>query len=95
MSYKRFAAMVGTWTLVMFGLMYSTVYGLEHVRWSQTRFWMTLFTGAAMAAIMLAFMRGMYADGKKNAAIFAATAVVFAVAMYLARSQDTSGTWPG
>jgi uncharacterized protein (DUF305 family) len=91
MSYKRFAAMVGTSTAVMFGLMYSTAYGLEHVRWSQTRFWMTLFMGAAMAAIMLAFMRGMYADRKKNAAIFAASAVVFAVALYLARSQATVG----
>jgi uncharacterized protein (DUF305 family) len=91
MSYKRFAAMVGTSTALMFGLMYSTAYGPEHVRWSQTRFWMTLFMGAAMAAIMLAFMRGMYADRTKNAAIFAASAVVFAVALYLARSQATVG----
>jgi uncharacterized protein (DUF305 family) len=91
MSYKRFAAMIGTSTLVMFGLMYSTVYGLEHVRWSQTWLWMTLFMGAAMAAIMLAFMRSMYADRKKNAAIFAGSAVVFAAALYLARSQATVG----
>jgi uncharacterized protein (DUF305 family) len=91
MSYKRFAAMVGTSTAVMFALMYSTAYALEHVRWSQTRFWMTLFMGAAMAAIMLAFMRGMYTDRKKNAAILAASAVVFAVALYLARSQATVG----
>jgi uncharacterized protein (DUF305 family) len=91
MSYKRFAAMVGTSTVVMFGLMFSTVYSLEHVWWSQTRFWMALFMGAAMAAVMLAFMRGMYSETKKNAAIFAASAVVFAVGLYLARSQSSVG----
>src|SRR5690606_39965449 len=40
MSYKRFAAMIGTSTVVMFGLMFSTVYRWEHLHWSQTRFWM-------------------------------------------------------
>ena len=55
MSYSRFAAMIGTSTVVMFALMYSTAFQLDHVRWSQTRFWMALFMGAAMAIIMLAF----------------------------------------
>lgn len=30
--------------------------------WSQTRFWMALFMGAAVATIMLGYMLGMYAD---------------------------------
>ena len=89
MSYRRFAAMVATSTAVMFGLMYSTVYRFSHVWWSQTRFWMALFMGAAMAVIMLAFMLRMYGDRKKNAAIFVGGALVFAVALYLARSQRT------
>ncbi len=38
MSYKRFAAMIGTSTVVMFGLMFPTVYRWEHLHWSQTRF---------------------------------------------------------
>ena len=50
-SYRRFAAMVATSTVVMLGLMYSTVLRFDHVRWSQTRFWMALFMGAAMAII--------------------------------------------
>jgi len=37
MSYGRFAAMIGTATVIMFGLMYSTVYVLDHVTWSETR----------------------------------------------------------
>jgi len=36
MSYGRFAAMIGTATVIMFGL-YSTVYVLDHVTWSETR----------------------------------------------------------
>jgi uncharacterized protein (DUF305 family) len=91
MSYKRFAAMIATSTVVMFGLMYSTTLQLDHVRWSQTRFWMALFMGATMAVIMLAFMLGMYADRRKNVAIFAGSLIVFAVALYLARSQATVG----
>jgi uncharacterized protein (DUF305 family) len=89
MSYKRFGAMVGTSTLVMFALMYSTAYSSAHVWFSQTRFWMALFMGAAMAIVMLAFMLGMYTDTKKNVAIFAGCAVVFLVALLLARSQAT------
>ena len=83
--------MVATSTVVMLGLMYSTVLRLDHVRWSQTRFWMAVFMGAAMAIIMLAFMLGMYTDRRKNAAIFARSAVVLVVALYLARSQATVG----
>ena len=89
MSYKRFAAMIATSTVVMFGLMYSTTYRLDHVWWSQTRLWMALFMGAAMAIIMLAFMLGMYSDRRTNAAIFAGSAAVLAGALFLARSQET------
>lgn len=91
MSYTRFAAMIATSTVVMFGLMFSTTYRFEHLWWSQTRFWMALYMGAAMAIIMLGFMLGMYSDRKKNAAIFAGSALVFALGLYLARSQATVG----
>lgn len=77
MSYRRFAAMVLTSTDVMFGLMFSTAYRCEYVWWSQTRFWMALFMGAAMAIIMLVFMRGMYTDPKKNIAIVVGSTLVF------------------
>ena len=88
-SYSRFAAMIATSTVVMLGLMYSTVYCWRDVWWSQTRFWMALYMGAAMAVIMLAFMRGMYRDTRRNAMIFAASALLFAAGLVLARSQAT------
>ena len=57
MAYKRFLAMIVTSTVVMFGLMYTTVYTVDHIWFSQTKFWMALYMGGTMAIIMLAFMR--------------------------------------
>jgi len=44
-----------------------------------------------MAIIMLAFMRGMYEDRRKNRAIFVGAALVYGIAYFLARSQATVG----
>lgn len=89
MSYARFAAMIVTGTLVMYGLMYLNTYAADHVWYSQTRTWMAVIMGAAMAVIMLSFMLKMYESRRANLAIFALSAVVFAAALYLVRSQDT------
>ena len=89
MSYVRFFAMIALSTIVMYGLMYLNTYALDHVFFSQTRMWMALYMGGAMAIIMLAFMLGMYANKSMNTAIFAGAAIVFAVGLYLVRSQDT------
>lgn len=87
--YGIFAAMIGTSMVVMFGLMYLNTYELAHVRWSETRFYMTFIMGAAMAVIMLSFMRDMYNDGRTNLAIYLGSLVVFVVALFLVRSQTT------
>ena len=89
MSYARFAAMIATSTAAMFALMYSTVYRLDHVWWSQTKFWMALYMGATMAVIMLGYMMSMYKKKMLNLAIFGASVVVFALALWLVRSQAT------
>ena len=79
--------MIATSMVVMYGLMYLNTYELSHVRWSETRLYMTFIMGAAMAVIMLTFMRGMYANKKANLAIYIGSAVVFVVALFLVRSQ--------
>ena len=89
MTYKRFLAMIATSTVVMYVLMYSTAYRWTHVWWSETRFWMALYMGAAMAVIMLGFMLKMYENRKANLAIFGGAALVLAGALFLARSQAT------
>lgn len=94
MSYGRFAAMIVTSTVVMFGLMYLNTYAFAHVEYSQTRTWMAIVMGAVMALIMIGFMWSMYPNRKANLGIVAASIVVFAGALWLVRSQETVGDVP-
>lgn len=89
MSYARFAAMIVTSTVVMFGLMYLNTWAADHVFYSQTRTWMTLLMGAVMAIIMLGFMWDMYRNKTANIAILLGSVFVFAVSLWLVRSQET------
>src|SRR3546814_16812383 len=50
---------------------------------------MAVYMGAAMAIVMLGFMWSMYKDRRKNAVIIAASILVFAVSLWLVRSQQT------
>lgn len=88
-NYAKFGAMIGVSTLVMFGLMYLNTYQPDHVYFSETRAYMALVMGATMAIIMLAFMLMMYTNHAVNTGIFLGSAVVFAVALWLVRSQAT------
>ena len=88
-SYARFAAMVATSTVAMFGLMYLNTFQLDHVFFSETRVYMALVMGAAMAIVMLAFMRHMYNRRWVNLGVVAASVIVFSAALWLVRSQRT------
>ena len=88
-KYVRFGLMIACSTLVMYGLMYLNTYALAQVHFSQTRAWMALLMGAAMTIVMLLFMLGMYPNKRMNTAILAGAAVMFAVALWLLRSQAT------
>lgn len=89
MKYSRFFAMIGTSTLVMFGLMYLNTYAIDHVFFSETRTYMAIYMGAAMALIMLAFMLNMYKNSKMNTLIFVVSTLIFIGALFLVRSQTT------
>ena len=88
-SYTRFFAMIATSTAIMLALMYSNVASFDHLRWSDTKFFMALFMGATMALVMLAFMLNMYTDKAKNLAIVGGAVALFALGMWLMRSQQT------
>ncbi|AQQ54614.1 DUF305 domain-containing protein [Planococcus lenghuensis] len=87
--YIRFILMVLTATVIMYGLMYSTVYRWDHVFFSEMRTYMALYMGAVMAIVMLAFMQHMYKDKKKNITIYVVSALLIIVPFWLARSQAT------
>lgn len=88
-KYRRFGLMIATSAIVMFGLMYLNTYALPHVHWSETRFFMTLIMAAAMAVVMLSFMLNMYKNSRINLAIYTGSALLFALALFLVRSQVT------
>lgn len=83
--------MIGTSTLVMFGPMYLNTYALDHIWFSQTRAWMAVLTGAAMAMVMLAFMLGMYRSRLTKAGGFIASLPAIVPSLWLVRSQETVG----
>ena len=87
--YLRFGLMIATSTVVMFILMYLNTYQWSHVRFSETRAYMALVMGAAMAVVMLSFMLGMYKSVKWNIGIYLGAFVVFAMALGLVRTQVT------
>ena len=90
-SYARFSAMIATSTVVMLVLMYSLVLQWDHVWFSDTRFLMAIYMGSAMTIVMLAFMLGMYRDRRKNMMIFVGSSVLFALGLWMARSQRVAG----
>ena len=88
-SYGRFAAMVVTATIIMFGLMYLNTYSIDHIYFSETRAFMALVMGATMTCVMLTFMLGMYSNRRVNAGLFIGSVAVFIGALWLVRSQAT------
>ncbi|MBT2692688.1 DUF305 domain-containing protein [Bacillus sp. ISL-55] len=88
-NYGRFALMVLTSTVIMFILMYLNTYSIDHVFFSETRLYMALIMGGVMAIVMLSFMLKMYTNKKVNAGIFAGSALLIAISLFLVRSQTT------
>lgn len=89
--YARFGVMIAASTVLMYGLMYLNVYAGDHVLFSQTRAYMALIMGAAMAIVMLGFMHSMYTNKRLNLGIFVGSALVFGLSLWLVRSQTTVG----
>ncbi|WP_144475314.1 DUF305 domain-containing protein [Cytobacillus oceanisediminis] len=87
--YGRFGLMVLTSTIIMLILMYLNAYSIDHVFFSETRLYMALIMGGVMAIVMLAFMSKMYTNKKMNLGIYAGSALVITVSLFLVRSQST------
>ena len=88
-NYWRFIAMIATAMVVMYAITYVNTFQLSHVQWSETRLFMTLLMGASMGVVMLAFMLGMYENRTANIAIVVGSVLLFGLATWLVRSQNT------
>jgi hypothetical protein len=88
--YLKFFVMIGTAMVAMFLLMYTHSYQIiDHAWFSETRLFMTLIMGSAMAIIMLIFMIDMYTNSKANATIFIGASLILVLSVWLVRSQAT------
>lgn len=89
-SYLRFFAMIATSTVAMFVLMYLHSYAIfDHAWFSETRLFMALIMASAMIVVMLTFMLGMYPNRLFNMGIYVAAGLLFALSLWLVRSQVT------
>lgn len=90
-KYLKFFLMIAVSTLLMFFMMYFNLYAFSHFFFSQTRAFMALMMGAAMAIIMLLFMWKMYPNKKSNIAILIVSILVFCGSLFMVRSQTAVG----
>ena len=88
-NYTKFAGMIITSTVVMYLFTYLNTYRFNHVFFSETRLYMAILMRASMAVVMLGFMLHMLKNRRVNLGIFASGIVVFALALFLVRSQTT------
>ena len=89
--YRNLVLMIVVASALMFGLMYLNTYQVDHVRFSQTRLFMTFIMAGSMALVMLFFMRHMYRDKRANLAIVVAGIALLGLGIGLVRSQATVG----
>lgn len=88
-NYAKFGGMIATSTVVMFIFTYLNTYVADHATFSETRMYMAFLMGASMALIMLGFMLHMLKNRRINIGIVVASIVVFALSLFLVRSQTT------
>lgn len=87
--YLRFAAMIATAIVVMYGVMFVSSYEWSHVRWSESRAFMAVTMGGVMGLVMLGWMLNMYKNPKANLGIVAASLLLLGFGIFLDRSQTT------
>lgn len=81
--------MILTGMVVMYGAMYAGSWEWGHVRWSESRLFMTLTMGGAMALVMLGWMLQMYKNPKGNIAVITAGVLLLGGGIVLDRTQAT------
>ena len=89
--YLRFAAMILTSMFVMYWVMFVGSYEWSHIRFSQSRIFMTLVMGGTMGLVMLGWMLKMYSNTKANIAIIVVSLLLIGSGTLLDRSQATVG----
>lgn len=88
-KYLRFAAMILTAMVVMYWVMFAGSWEWSHIRFSESRVFMTITMGGTMVLVMLAWMLNMYRSPKANIAIIAVGVLLIGGGIALDRTQAT------
>jgi hypothetical protein len=91
MSWRRFVAMIGTSTFIMFFLMYQLIYSMDHAMLSLNRLVASLVMGCVMSVVMLSFMWSMYRGRRLKVAVLLGAAAGAAILLAVNRSQAVIG----
>lgn len=86
-NYSIFVLMLFCSAISMYITMYFNTYELSHVFFSWTRMYMALIGISGMSIIMFLFMRSMYKNKAKNAAIIIGSLLLIGTATFLVRKQ--------
>lgn len=87
--YLRFAAMIVTGMVVMYWTMFVGSYEWSHIRFSESRVFMSLVMGGSMGLVMLGWMLNMYRNSRANVAILVVSLALLGLGAFLDRSQST------
>jgi len=85
--YAKFVLMIMCSAISMYATMYFNTYEISHVYFSWTRMYMTFIGIGGMAIIMFLFMRKMYENKRKNAAIIICSISLMVFSTFLVRQQ--------
>lgn len=88
MSWGRFAGMIATSTVIMFGLMYQLVYSADHMTFSMNRLLASLVMGCVMSVVMLAFMWSMYKGTTTKVAVVVVAGLLGVILLGANRRQS-------
>lgn len=87
--YLRYAGMIATASVLMYIFTYLNTFAWDHLFFSEERVYLTLTMTSMMAVVMLSYMLPMLKNRRYNLAIYAGSALLFVVALWLVRSQTT------
>ena len=88
MSWWRFAGMIATSTVIMFGLMYQLVYSADHATFSVNRLIASLVMACVMSVVMLAFMWSMYKGTRTKIALVLGAGLLGVIFLAVNRGQS-------
>ena len=90
-SYRLLATAIAINAVVMYLVMYAMLAEASHFHLNLNRLYMTVLMVTPMVVVMLLVMGKMYPDARRNRKLMLGSVLLFAVALWAARTQTPIG----